>query len=71
MYHNNVISINNLSKKYKNFELDIPSLSIPQGFATALIGENGAGKSTFINILAGVRLDYKGTIDYFNGEKEV
>lgn len=65
MYKSNVISINNLSKKFKSFALDIP-----KGFATALIGENGAGKSTFINILAGVRLDYKGTIDYFNGEKE-
>ena len=70
MYKSNVIGINNLSKKFKSFELDIPSLNIPKGFATALIGENGAGKSTFINILAGVRLDYKGTIDYFNGEKE-
>lgn len=70
MYKNSVISINNLSKKFKSFELDIPSLDIPKGFATALIGENGAGKSTFINILAGVRLDYKGTVDYFNGEKE-
>ena len=70
MYKSNVISINNLYKKFKSFELDIPSLNIPKGFATALIGENGAGKSTFINILAGVRLDYKGTIDYFNGEKE-
>lgn len=70
MYKNSVVSINNLSKKFKSFELDIPSLDIPKGFATALIGENGAGKSTFINILAGVRLDYKGTVDYFNGEKE-
>ena len=51
MYKSNVISINNLSKKFKSFALDIPSLDIPKGFATALIGENGAGKSTFINIL--------------------
>lgn len=70
MYRSNVINIDNLSKKFKTFELNIPSLSIPKGFATALIGENGAGKSTFINILAGVRLDYKGSIDYFDGEKD-
>lgn len=70
MHTNPVISINNLSKKFKGFELNIPSLNIPEGFATALIGENGAGKSTFINILAGIRLDYKGSIDYFNGEKD-
>lgn len=70
MYRSNVINIDNLSKKFKTFELNIPSLSIPKGFATALIGENGAGKSTFINILAGIRLDYKGSIDYFDGEKD-
>lgn len=70
MYITPVISVNNLNKKFKSFELDIPSLNIPKGFATALIGENGAGKSTFINILAGIRLDYKGNIDYFDGEKD-
>lgn len=65
-----IIQINNLSKKFKGFELDIPSLELPKGFAIALIGENGAGKSTLMNILAGVRLDYKGTIDYFNGQTD-
>ena len=40
-------------------------MQIPQGFATALIGENGAGKTTLLNILAGIRLDYKGQIRYF------
>ena len=70
MYITPVISVNNLSKKFKSFELNIPSLNIPKGFATALIGENGAGKSTFINILAGIRLDYKGNIDYFDGEQD-
>ena len=28
----------NIYKKYKGFTLDIPQLTIPQGFATALIG---------------------------------
>lgn len=56
----------NIEKKYKNFKLDIPECRIPQGFATAIIGENGAGKSTFLNILAGICLDYKGDICYFN-----
>lgn len=65
-----VIRIENLIKKFKGFKLEIPSLEIPEGFATALIGENGAGKSTLINILAGIRLDYKGDITYFDGEEE-
>lgn len=59
------VAINNFSKKFKGFTLDIPCLKIPQGFATALIGENGAGKTTLLNALAGVRLDYKGNMDFF------
>ena len=55
----------NIYKKYKGFTLGIPQLTIPQGFATALIGENGAGKTTLMNILAGIRLDYKGELRYF------
>ncbi len=61
----NVIEATNITKKYKNFTLDIPQFSIPKGFATALIGENGAGKTTLLNILAGIRLDFKGDITYF------
>ena len=64
------ISMTNIKKKFKNFELNVPSLEIPKGFATALIGENGAGKITLLNILAGVRLDYEGEIEYFGGEKD-
>lgn len=65
-----VITMENVSKRFKGFVLNIPKLNIPEGFATALIGENGAGKSTLINILAGIRLDYKGEITYFDGEKD-
>lgn len=64
------ITMKNITKKFKGFELNIPALEIPEGFATALIGENGAGKSTLLHILAGVRLDYKGELTYFDGELE-
>ncbi len=64
MEFNNAVEVKNLYKKYKKFVLDIPGLRVPKGFATALIGENGAGKTTFLNILAGIRLDYKGEITY-------
>lgn len=59
------VKVTGLEKKFKEFFLDIPELSIPEGFATALIGENGAGKTTLLNILAGIRLDYRGQIEYF------
>lgn len=65
-----VVRIEGLRKKFKGFQLDIGKLNIPEGFATALIGENGAGKSTLINILAGIRMDYQGKVTYFDGEKE-
>ncbi len=64
------IIMENITKKFKGFELNIPALEIPEGFATALIGENGAGKSTLLHILAGVRLDYKGKLTYFDGGLE-
>ncbi len=54
-----------IAKKLKSFTLDVENLKVPEGFATALIGENGAGKTTLLNILAGIRLDYKGEITYF------
>ena len=34
-----VIRATDLKKRFKGFELSIPGLQIPQGFATALIGQ--------------------------------
>lgn len=63
-----VFRLENVNKKFKGFTLNIHDLSIPKGFATALIGENGAGKSTMMSFLAGTRLDYEGHVTYFEGE---
>ena len=65
MGFNSVVHGEDIVKKYSGFELNIPKLDIPEGFATALIGENGAGKSTLLDILAGIRLDYKGSLKFF------
>ena len=59
------IQVKQLNKKFKGFSLEVENLHIPKGFSTALIGENGAGKTTLLNCLAGIRLDYKGEIEYF------
>lgn len=74
MNYTTAVKGTDLVKEYKNFRLDIPELEIPQGFATALIGENGAGKTTLLNMMSGIRLDFKGDFTFFekysNDEKE-
>ncbi|MGX7197023.1 ATP-binding cassette domain-containing protein [Enterococcus olivae] len=47
----NLLEVNNLKKSYLDFELDNISLSIPRGTIVGLIGQNGAGKSTTLNII--------------------
>ena len=64
------LSIKNIKKSFKGFDLDVEELRIPKGFATALIGENGAGKTTLLRILAGIWLDYTGKIQYFDEKLE-
>lgn len=44
--------------------LDIEDLNIKSGEATAILGANGTGKSTFLNILAGLDDCYSGDICY-------
>ena len=47
----NIIKVNNLTKTYDNFKLDNITLEIKKGSIIGLIGENGAGKTTFFNCL--------------------
>ena len=66
----NNIELQNLSKKYKDFELKNISFNVPQGCIVGLIGENGAGK-TILNITKS-----EGTIKIFGedirkNEKEI
>jgi len=47
-----MISANNLSKSYKGVQvLNLPSLDIPRGQSFGLVGNNGAGKTTFFSLL--------------------
>jgi ABC-2 type transport system ATP-binding protein len=48
-----MIQVNNLSKTYKNGikVLNIPNLEIPKGQSFGLVGNNGAGKTTFFSLL--------------------
>lgn len=51
---NDVIQINQLVKKYQNFQLGPLTVSMPKGMIIGLIGENGAGKTTFMKSMLGI-----------------
>lgn len=53
-----------LTKSYEKFKLDDVTISIPQGFASVIIGSNGAGKTTLLKVLAGLASYESGEIKY-------
>ena len=57
-----VISLQNVSKRFgKTQALDQVTLQVPPGVVFALLGENGAGKTTMIRILTGFEKPDTGT----------
>lgn len=66
----NALEIDNLTKNYKNFTLDKVSFCIPEGTIMGLIGENGAGKSTIINIVTGAVNKDGGTVKIYGRDAE-
>ena len=58
-----MIQATELSKKYNGVTvLDIPVLEISKGQAFGLVGNNGAGKTTFFNLLLDLIKPTTGTI---------
>ena len=51
----NAIEIRDLSKSYKDFNLEHLNLTLPGGCIMGLVGENGAGKSTTIKLILNMR----------------
>ena len=57
-----MIELSNVTLAYGERQiLNIPSLTLPQGRVTAVIGRNGSGKSTLLRALVGL-LPYEGSI---------
>ncbi|MGA1846283.1 ABC transporter ATP-binding protein [Deferribacter abyssi] len=63
----NIIEVKNLNFVQDEFYLKIKHLEIKKGEKVALLGENGAGKSTFFNLISGIYDNYEGEID-INGK---
>ena len=71
----NNIELQNVSKRYKGFELKNISFNVPEGCIVGLIGENGAGKTTTIKSMLNITKS-DGTVKIFGknikeNEKEI
>lgn len=60
----NILEVKNLQKSYSDFVLGPISTCFPGGVIIGLIGENGAGKTTFIKSLLGI-IQSEGSIQIF------
>ncbi|MCI8631190.1 MAG: ABC transporter ATP-binding protein [Firmicutes bacterium] len=56
------IEFKNVTKKYDGFVLDNVSFALPRGCIMGLIGANGAGKSTIINLMLDITAKDSGNI---------
>jgi putative ABC transport system ATP-binding protein len=60
-----MIEINSLKFSYPNngFRLSIPELTVKKGEKAAVIGPSGTGKTTLLNLVAGILVPDEGTIN--------
>lgn len=69
-----MLKISNLRKTFKNADgevsdiINIPNFSLAENFQLAVSGKSGSGKSTFLNLIAGIISQDNGEI-FFNDEK--
>jgi ABC-2 type transport system ATP-binding protein len=69
-----VLKTNNLKKSYSGVNaLDDVSVTLETGKIYGLIGQNGAGKSTFMKLVTGLSFPTSGTIELFghSGDKDL
>ncbi len=69
-----ILEIKNLSKSYNSLTgevkaIDNLSLTLKDGEFLSIIGSSGCGKSTILNILAGLDKDYSGEVKFNHGVK--
>ena len=67
---NNAVEIKGLKKSYPEFDLNIDELKIPSGAVIGLIGENGAGKTTFLKSILNIVKKDSGEIKIFEKDSE-
>ena len=65
-----VIELNNVTKDYGDFKLDNVSFKVPKGCICGFIGQNGAGKTTSIQLMLDVIKKDSGEIKIFGQDVE-
>lgn len=63
-----IIRVNNLTKKYSDFSLYIKYFDLYKNEIVGLVGENGAGKTTFLSILLSQLEADSGSVDFFDSD---
>ena len=58
------LNVENVTKKYKDFELNDISFAIPKCSITSIIGNNGAGKTILMKILSTLSIPNNGSITF-------
>ena len=61
-----LLEVRNLSKEYKTFLLDNISFTLSRGYIMGYVGQNGAGKSTTLNLITNICKSSSGEI-YVDG----
>lgn len=61
-----LLEVRNLSKEYKTFLLDNISFTLSKGYIMGYVGQNGAGKSTTLNLITNICKSSSGEI-YVDG----
>lgn len=65
-----LLELENISKKYKKFQLQKVCFKIKPGDITGFVGINGSGKSTTIKIIADLICKDSGTVKFFGADRE-
>ena len=58
------ISIRYLNKSFGGFKLQNINIEIPRGYVTAIIGNNGAGKTSLLKCITGSYIPDSGVVEY-------
>lgn len=61
-----LLEVRNLSKHYKTFSLENINFTLPKGYIMGYVGQNGAGKSTTLNLITNICKSSAGEI-YVDG----